>query len=799
MVKIGNVALPPSARWVAVAVAALLAVAVGSNPLGLPALAAIGATLLLFAAPSLAAGLLVAAVVGNVVFIATNTYGIGGFGVAFNLLLVSVVLFRTVVRRDDASGAATFLAVSLLFMCSRVGTSYTTVLLDDAARETLVQNGKDLLIGILLAALVTTGGRLVWTVRIGCLAAVAVAAITVVQFVTGTQEATYLGFANAEIKNIAGSVDSWRASGPLPDPNFFGQLLVIFVPLTGAVALRDTSRWVRGGAMIGLLIIGAAIYFTFSRGALLALMTIVVLTVVFAGHRILRWLALAAILAGMAGALAYAPEAAERLASLADVFGGKETGDPAIAERRSVLVAALRMISDQPLLGVGYGQYEVLYPAYAARYGLDLDAPPRPHNLFLEILAEGGLVSLVTFLALVGAAIAVLYRSDRIESSPRGRYVTAIAGALMLSLAGYLVTALFLHGAFLRFFWMLNGFFFAFGNAGLAGRPSNGSLVSSSMSDARQTRTPQTAFRWVIRYALPVVVLCTMLGGVAALVAAARSAAEFEARQTLLYRFGRQYFPIQPSEQFRNWGENVQVTFDNAISTEINILSGREVLRAALRQIEPAGAAELIGSPAGTPVGVADVRRLVETEKHLRAVESMRDVRRLQGTSLVAVSFRASSQGLASELADKLVAAYVAKRQEIFNPDLGQLFERRLAELQRRTDGLDQQIAGQTAAMGPSQDATKEAIANLDHLKAERSALLQTLEGVKAEQERWKQDFEFGNKINPTVEVVERTVFKAPEIPFLVRMILGLVAGAVVGAALSAAWLFGVRRTRQNA
>ncbi|MGH6898965.1 MAG: O-antigen ligase family protein, partial [Geminicoccaceae bacterium] len=93
-----------------------------------------------------------------------------------------------------------------------------------------------------------------------------------------------------------------------------------------------------------------------------------------------------------AGGLAlYATFTGERLATI-DRLERLAEGNP----RTALYAKALESWPDAPLLGHGAGSWPILR-------GIP-DRPSYPHNLFLELLAESGLVGLILFLALVGVA-----------------------------------------------------------------------------------------------------------------------------------------------------------------------------------------------------------------------------------------------------------------------------------------------------------------------------------------------------------------------------------------------------------
>lgn len=98
------------------------------------------------------------------------------------------------------------------------------------------------------------------------------------------------------------------------------------------------------------------------------------------------------------------------------------------------------MIVDQPVLGVGLGNWEYRYPEYAQGEHININAAPRrPHNDLLWILSETGIFGLCAYLALlIGSVIAGF---DAIKhGSAEGRL---LALSMMAVFASHLVDGLF--------------------------------------------------------------------------------------------------------------------------------------------------------------------------------------------------------------------------------------------------------------------------------------------------------------------------------------------------------------------
>lgn len=343
----------------------------------------------------------------------------------------------------------------------------------ELAGEEVVEAAKALALYLLFALLARTGERLRQAVWSLLAAGSLLAALGCYQVAAGDFALHFGGLARIKNAQIYGDVFEPRIAGPLGDPNFFAQILLMLVPLALALAWRGRSRGERLLALGAALLLAAGTVFTYSRGGALALAVVVVLAWVGRGVRLRE------VAAGVAlVALLYVVLPADftrRLTTLEQFTGGEEAAlhpDSSFEKRRLVTEAAWRMYVAHPVLGVGAGNYTTRYTPFADAVGSgarEYDepfGPAFPHNLYLEVAAETGLVGL----ALFGAALAVAFAS--LETARRrlaraGRSLEAtLAGATAVALAGYLVSSLFLHGNFQRYLWLLLALAAAFHDLG---------------------------------------------------------------------------------------------------------------------------------------------------------------------------------------------------------------------------------------------------------------------------------------------------------------------------------------------
>jgi hypothetical protein len=119
------------------------------------------------------------------------------------------------------------------------------------------------------------------------------------------------------------------------------------------------------------------------------------------------------------------------------------------------------MFRDYPILGVGPGDYPLHYLEYSQEIGLDPRLAPRDaHSLYLEALAETGIIGASAFLVVLWLALRGAWRA-RLRLAGRD---ALLAEGIFVALVSYLVAGLFLHAAYPRYLWIVVGFGFVAGN-----------------------------------------------------------------------------------------------------------------------------------------------------------------------------------------------------------------------------------------------------------------------------------------------------------------------------------------------
>jgi O-antigen ligase len=119
------------------------------------------------------------------------------------------------------------------------------------------------------------------------------------------------------------------------------------------------------------------------------------------------------------------------------------------------MLAAARVAADYPWLGVGPGNFKYYNRDYAKIGGFRAQAEDRKaHCLYLEIAAEHGVAGFICFLAIIGLTLRNLASTRRhwMHTHPE---IANTATGFILAIAAYLITGLFLHLSYIRYFWLM--------------------------------------------------------------------------------------------------------------------------------------------------------------------------------------------------------------------------------------------------------------------------------------------------------------------------------------------------------
>jgi probable O-glycosylation ligase (exosortase A-associated) len=235
--------------------------------------------------------------------------------------------------------------------------------------------------------------------------------------------------------------------GFMADNNSFALVLNMILPLLAGIVVVEKRKAIRIVAGVMAVLSVMTILFTFSRGGLLTLCTVVPLLVWRSRHR----LAVTGLIAlGLAGVLFFTSDAfLDAYTHRASTISSYEQ-DRSARGRLNAWETSWRVFLDYPLTGVGPNNLEVVYRSYSPE-------PERfrvSHNAYLQILCECGLPALLLFLASIGSAYVSLGRLRRFTDLP---WIETYARMLQISILAYLVGSMFLNTAYSELIYQIVG------------------------------------------------------------------------------------------------------------------------------------------------------------------------------------------------------------------------------------------------------------------------------------------------------------------------------------------------------
>ncbi len=240
-----------------------------------------------------------------------------------------------------------------------------------------------------------------------------------------------------------------RVYGPeksmISDNNDFGLALNMTLPLYFFLAQSESNKWIKRFFWGMTLATIPAIFFTYSRGALVGLIAIIGLMFLqLKQKRIL----IPVFVLGLAVAVLFAPEGWKRRMDPTN----DNAMDGSAYSRINAWTFCWHLASDYPLTGGGFQTFtNDLFARYAPN-ALDVHGP---HSIYFGVLAEHGFIGLFLYLLLVGGCF---YSAHWVVKWARfhGDEVAAnYANMFRFSLVGFLMSGFFLGRAYFDYYYTI--------------------------------------------------------------------------------------------------------------------------------------------------------------------------------------------------------------------------------------------------------------------------------------------------------------------------------------------------------
>ena len=380
----------------------------------------------------------------------------------YMLLLVVGIVARWVFRRELSRD---WIKVTLLVLAYAVVIFSSLFYASDfaVAQESGIDFLKDGAITVILVILINRVENFRKVIWILLIVGIILGTISVYQGISGAYDNDFWGFGRTGgVQNIVGATEGNRVAGPIGDPNYYAQILLVLIPLAINRLVNEKHFLLKTLAGWALIVSSLAVVFSYSRGAVVAAVIMVLYAMILRPPKISD-LVLGMLLGAII--LFFLPaNYTARIATIPDVFGGTNSvrGEVSFRGRASETIVAWLMFIDHPVFGVGVNNYPVFYQQYSRTLGLDPRVEQRQaHNLYLQVAAETGIAGILVFGGILWSLFMGVQSSWRRLVQERFDEFAGLIFSFEIGMVGYLGAALFIHAAYPRYFWLLAGIAFA--------------------------------------------------------------------------------------------------------------------------------------------------------------------------------------------------------------------------------------------------------------------------------------------------------------------------------------------------
>ena len=371
--------------------------------------------------------------------------------VAFLVMVIGIRIILLNERPETWLKNSFILGVYLIFLIISAVTAGEFT----PAMQELVDIAQNLVVASIILFIIQRSPSLksaIWAIIV---AGMIMASISVFQNLTGTFSNNYWGFGGWE---YSGYVGRPRLTGPYETPNPYAQVLVLIFILALDRLWHDRKPVLRLVSGYATIICALAMIYTDSRGGFANLVFTILVFFIF--NRPSFPALLITLIIGV-GLVQFLPSNyTDRILTLTELNPFNQdanlVADESFRGRTSENLAAWRMFLDHPIFGVGLNNFAEHYQEYSREIGLDNRREARdPASLYLQLLADQGLIGTFVFLALILSVFANLLRAYGDFKAAKMYDEMNISAALFAALAGYMFMSLYRNNAYTNVFWVL--------------------------------------------------------------------------------------------------------------------------------------------------------------------------------------------------------------------------------------------------------------------------------------------------------------------------------------------------------
>jgi O-antigen ligase len=274
--------------------------------------------------------------------------------------------------------------------------------------------------------------------------------------ILGAVLSAVIGYFGESLTSTADSLelaaeDRRRFGSFLTDPNYLAAgFIAVIVLATGLI--RPRHPFANATLVAAMALLTVAFSATESRGALVAAGVAAIAALIFYARRraqVVIFLALFTCIAAVF--FSVNPEAWKRVSEF-DATGSGRSG---------LWEVAWRITEDHPVTGVGLENFEEEAPKYTLQPGrLDVvrniaERPHVAHNVYLQFLAETGVVGLTLFVVFLLTCMRAAWRAGSVFDDKGDAEMAALARACLVALIAFAAASFFISDGNDVRFWML--------------------------------------------------------------------------------------------------------------------------------------------------------------------------------------------------------------------------------------------------------------------------------------------------------------------------------------------------------
>ena len=274
-------------------------------------------------------------------------------------------------------------------------------------------------------------------------------------FIAGALLSIVIGLTGSGLSTTANAIDlatRQRFAGGAGDPNYLAAGLIAAIALAVGLMASARDALAKLGLATTILALAAAMAATGSRGGIIAALCAFAAALVLARERRAETAAFGvlAIASVMCFLLLSTPAGLDRVTT----FDAGGTG------RTDLWRVATRMVGDHPIVGVGVRGFEHESKAYVLQPGkltfvkYIADRPAVTHNIYLQQLAETGVVGLLLLLVVCLSCLAASQIAAGRFRAGGDRPMAALATAATVAMIAMLVASFFISNGTDKRMWI---------------------------------------------------------------------------------------------------------------------------------------------------------------------------------------------------------------------------------------------------------------------------------------------------------------------------------------------------------